>query len=179
MNYTVEVPTEGAGGALARVWQVLGTVLDPEVPALSVVDLGLVREVLAHDEGLEIVLTPTYSGCPATELIEQNVLAAVAEAGLGPARVTMRRAPAWTTDWISPEGRQKLLDYGIAPPGPVDLSEGVPMHFVGRSPSGQRLACPRCGSTQTERLSAFGSTACKSLYRCISCREPFEHFKPI
>lgn len=170
------VPTSGP---LAPVWQVLGTVLDPEVPALSVVDLGLVREVLAHEDGLEIVLTPTYSGCPATELIERNVLEAVAAAGFGPARVTMRRAPAWSTDWISAEGRQKLHDYGIAPPGPVDPAAGQPMHFVGRSPSGQRLACPRCGSLQTERLSAFGSTACKSLYRCLSCREPFEHFKPI
>ncbi|MDD0838467.1 phenylacetate-CoA oxygenase subunit PaaJ [Curvibacter sp. HBC61] len=165
--------------ALAPVWQVLGSVLDPEVPALSVVDLGLVREVLAHDDGLEIVLTPTYSGCPATELIERNVLEAVAAAGFGPARVTLRRAPAWSTDWISAEGRQKLLDYGIAPPGPVDPTEGVPMQFVGRTPSGQRLPCPRCGSQQTERLSAFGSTACKALYRCLSCREPFEHFKPI
>ena len=165
--------------ALASVWQVLGTVLDPEVPALSVVDLGLVREVLAHDDGLEIVLTPTYSGCPATELIERNVLDAVAAAGFGPARVTLRRAPAWSTDWISEEGRRKLLEYGIAPPGPVDLAQGVPMHFVGRSPDGRRVACPRCGSLQTERLSAFGSTACKSLYRCLSCREPFEHFKPI
>jgi len=174
-----QVQAPAAGTALAPVWQVLGTVLDPEVLALSVVDLGLVREVLRHDDGLEIVLTPTYSGCPATELIERNVLDAVAAAGFGPARVTMRRAPAWTTDWISEEGRRKLLDYGIAPPGPVDPADGVPMHFVGRSPSGQRLACPRCGSLQTERLSAFGSTACKSLYRCLSCREPFEHFKPI
>lgn len=176
MNAAAVVPTHGA---LAPVWQVLGTVLDPEVPALSVVDLGLVREVLAHEDGLEIVLTPTYSGCPATELIERHVLEAVAAAGLGPARVTLRRAPAWSTDWISEQGRQKLLDYGIAPPGPVDPNEGQPMHFVGRTPSGQRLACPRCGSRQTERLSAFGSTACKALYRCLSCREPFEHFKPI
>jgi ring-1,2-phenylacetyl-CoA epoxidase subunit PaaD len=167
------------GDSLAPVWQVLGTVLDPEVPALSVVDLGLVREVLRHDHELEVVLTPTYSGCPATELIEHNVLKALNDAGLGPARVSMRRAPAWTTDWISAEGRQKLLDYGIAPPGPVNLADGVPMHFVGRSPSGARVLCPRCASAQTERLSAFGSTACKSLYRCLACREPFEHFKPI
>jgi ring-1,2-phenylacetyl-CoA epoxidase subunit PaaD len=103
----------------------------------------------------------------------------VVAAGLGPARVTMRRAPAWSTDWIKPRGRQKLHDYGIAPPGPVDPGRRPAHALRGPQSLGQRLACPRCGSLQTERLSAFGSTACKSLYRCLSCREPFEHFKPI
>ena len=93
-------------------------------------------------------------------------------------RATLRRAPAWTTDWISAEGRRKLNEYGIAPPGPVPAESGVAIRFVGRLPS-PKIACPRCGSTRTERQSAFGSTACKSLYRCLSCREPFEHFKPI
>jgi len=168
-------------------------VLDPEVPALSVCDLGIVRDVIEHDSAtdgatdglldnwLELVLTPTYSGCPATEVIAQDCLAAIAAAGLGPARVTLRRAPAWTTDWISDDGRRKLREYGIAPPGPAHLishGEGVPIHFVRRR-AAPALACPRCGSMQTEQLSAFGSTACKSLYRCLACREPFEHFKPI
>ena len=170
---------------VARAWAVLGTVLDPEVPALSVRDLGIVREVIATDGApdglLEIVLTPTYSGCPATEVIEQDCLLAINTAGLGPAKVTLRRAPAWTTDWISESGKTKLLAYGIAPPGPVDLSVGVPMRIVRRGAhrNTPTLACPRCASLQTEQLSAFGATACKSLYRCLACREPFEYFKPI
>ncbi len=157
-------------------WRVLETVLDPEVPALSLVDLGIVREVQAQDEGLQVVLTPTYSGCPATEVIEQSVVDALAEVGLGPVRVVTRRAPAWTTDWISEDGRRKLREYGIAPPGPVQADAGVAVRIVRRTAA---VPCPRCGSASTERLSAFGSTACKALYRCIACREPFEHFKPI
>jgi ring-1,2-phenylacetyl-CoA epoxidase subunit PaaD len=164
---------------IARAWAVLDTVLDPEVPALSVRDLGIVRDVLPDGEGLEIVLTPTYSGCPATEVIERDVLAAIDAAGLGPARVTLRRAPAWTTDWISAEGRRKLTAYGIAPPGAAGpVGAPVPIRLV-RRPAPERVGCPHCGSAQTERLSAFGSTACKSLYRCLACREPFEHFKPL
>lgn len=164
---------------VARAWEVLGTVLDPEVPALSVCDLGIVREVLPQGEGLEIVLTPTYSGCPATEVIERSVLDAIDAAGLGPARVTLRRAPAWTTDWMSAEGKRKLREYGIAPPGAAAFPGGaVPIRLV-RRPAAAPVACPRCGSAHTERLSAFGSTACKSLYRCLDCREPFEHFKPL
>lgn len=158
-------------------WMALAEVLDPEVPALTVVDLGLVREVVEHDDGLEVVLTPTYSGCPATELIEQNVLDAVLAAGLGPARVTTRRAPAWSSDWISDEGKRKLREYGIAPPGPSLPDGSRPIRLVGRR--AEAVPCPRCGSGRTEQLSAFGSTACKSLHRCLDCREPFEYFKPI
>jgi ring-1,2-phenylacetyl-CoA epoxidase subunit PaaD len=159
-----------------RAWRVLHTVLDPEVPALSVCDLGIVRDVIAHDDGLEVVLTPTYSGCPATEVIEQAVIDAVNGVGLGPTRVTLQRAPAWTTDWISGEGRRKLRQYGIAPPsGNAAAAQERPIRLIPR----ERIECPRCGSANTERLSAFGSTACKALYRCIACREPFEHFKPI
>ena len=164
---------------VTSAWGVLDHVLDPEVPALSVCDLGIVRDVLDHGQSLEVVLTPTYSGCPATEAIERDVLAALCAAGLGPATVTLRRAPAWTTDWISVQGRQKLLDYGIAPPGKTAPDAAVPIRFVGRAPKPPALPCPRCGSRHTEQLSAFGSTACKSLYRCLACREPFEHFKPI
>jgi len=150
-------------------WRVLDSVLDPEVPALSVVDLGIVREVTEHEEGgLAIVLTPTYSGCPATEVIEADIRSALERAGLGPVRVSQRLAPAWTTDWISTEGRRKLADYGIAPP------DSAVIRVIARD-----VCCPRCRSARTERLSAFGSTACKSLYRCIECREPFEYFKPI
>ncbi len=173
---------ESHADRLEAAWDVLASVLDPEVPAVSVRDLGIVRDVIAHDDGLEIVLTPTYSGCPATEVIEHDVLAAIAAAGLGPARVTLRRAPAWTTDWISAEGRRKLAEYGIAPPHVVAgaaAGEAVPIRFFGRGFDAQRLECPRCGSRHTERLSAFGSTACKALYRCLACKEPFEYFKPI
>ena len=160
-----------------RAWATLAEVPDPEVPALSVRDLGIVRDVVDHGDALEIVLTPAYSGCPATEVIERSVLDAVDAAGLGPARVRLQRAPAWTTDWISEDGRRKLRDYGIAPPGPVAADGAAPVRIVGRR--ADAVACPRCGSPRTERLSAFGSTACKALYRCLACREPFEHFKPI
>jgi ring-1,2-phenylacetyl-CoA epoxidase subunit PaaD len=123
------------------------------------------------------VLTPTYSGCPATEVIEQSVLAAIEAEGLGPVRATLRRAPAWTTDWISEEGKRKLHEYGIAPPGPAMPEAAVPIRLFGRRE--EKIACPRCESMHTERLSQFGSTACKAMYRCLDCLEPFEYFKPI
>ncbi|MFC5574042.1 1,2-phenylacetyl-CoA epoxidase subunit PaaD [Xenophilus aerolatus] len=173
------VPAEQASARVERAWAVLAEVPDPEVPALSVCDLGIVRQVREYGDALEVVLTPTYSGCPATEVIEQSVLDALAAAGLGPARATLQRAPAWTTDWISAEGRRKLREYGIAPPGAAAVGEGVPIRIVGRRAAAPVVPCPRCGSERTERLSAFGSTACKSLYRCVACREPFEYFKPL
>ena len=159
-------------------WRVLQAVLDPEVPAISVTDLGIVRDVIEHADALEVVVTPTYSGCPATEVIAQAISDAIAGAGLGPARVTQRRAPAWTTDWITPAGREKLRAYGIAPPGSC-ASEAAGAQVSAIRLMARNVDCPRCGSPLTERLSAFGSTACKSLYRCVACREPFEHFKPI
>jgi ring-1,2-phenylacetyl-CoA epoxidase subunit PaaD len=172
-------PTESSERERAA-WRVLDGVLDPEVPALSLVDLGIVRAVRPHGDTLELVLTPTYSGCPATEVIERSAVDALDAAGLGPVRVTLQRAPAWSSDWISAEGRRKLRDYGIAPPGPVDPAQGAPVRLVPRRASAAAsVECPRCGSADTERLSAFGSTACKALYRCRACREPFEHFKPI
>jgi ring-1,2-phenylacetyl-CoA epoxidase subunit PaaD len=164
-----------------RAWDVLAGVLDPEVPVVSVRDLGIVRDVRVDGEcdgGLEVVLTPTYSGCPATEVIEASVRAALEHAGLGPVRVRMQRSPAWTTDWISADGRRKLREYGIAPPGPADPDAGIAMRFIPHR-SAARLRCPRCDSLETERISAFGSTACKALHRCRACGEPFEHFKPI
>lgn len=159
---------------LDRAWAVLDTVGDPELPALSLRDLGIVREVVERDGGVEVVLTPTYSGCPATEVIEASVRAALAAAGIAPVTLTQRRAPAWTTDWISEAGRRKLREYGIAPPGRVSQQSTTAISIRARG-----IDCPRCGSSDTERLSAFGATACKALYRCRACREPFEHFKPI
>lgn len=170
--------------AIAAAWAVLDTVPDPEVPALSVRDLGIVRDVVCGEAGTEVVLTPTYSGCPATEVISDSVRQALQDAGFGPVSVTLRRAPAWTTDWISEAGRRKLRDYGIAPPGPVE--DGATLCGAPAAPGAvpirihpRGVDCPRCGSPQTERLSAFGSTACKAMYRCLACREPFEYFKPI
>lgn len=169
-----EAPARLAGESrIERAWAVLGSVADPEVPALSVVDLGLVREIVEGGPGLAVVVTPTYSGCPATEQINEAIVHALEEDGLGPVTVTLRRAPAWTTDWLSEAGRARLLAYGIAPPGRCG-AEGAPIRILARG-----VDCPRCGSAHTERLSAFGSTACKAMYRCLACHEPFEHFKPI
>ena len=151
-------------------WAALADVPDPELPALNLCELGIVRDVRECGGELEVVLTPTYSGCPATEFIQSSVREALARAGLAGVAVRQQLAPAWTSDWISAEGRRKLLAYGIAPPGPA----GDVIHIRPRA-----LACPHCGSAHTERLSAFGSTACKALHRCLDCREPFEHFKPI
>ena len=159
-----------------EAWAALATVPDPEVPALSVVDLGIVREVRCDATGTHVVLTPTYSGCPATEVIAASVRDVLAQAGLGPVTVSHRLAPAWTTDWISARGCERLLAYGIAPPGQTCGAETAPSPIRLRP---RNVACPRCGSLHTERLSAFGSTACKALHRCLDCREPFEHFKPL
>lgn len=171
-----------ACGRLDAAWEVLRQIPDPEVPVITLDELGIVRDLRLREdgvEGLEVVLTPTYSGCPATELIQDDVRAALS--AFGDIRVILQRAPAWTTDWISDEGRRKLKEYGIAPPGPANGLAGggvQPIRLVHRA-SLTRLACPRCGSEHTEKLSTFGSTACKALYRCLACREPFEHFKPI
>ena len=160
----------------ADAWAALDTVLDPEVPVLSVRDLGIVRGVTVDDTGgADVVLTPTYSGCPATEVIADSVRQALEQAGFAPVRVRQQLAPAWTSDWISADGREKLRRYGIAPPsGHAAVAGEQPVRVLARG-----IACPRCGSMQTERLSAFGATACKALYRCTACREPFEYFKPI
>jgi ring-1,2-phenylacetyl-CoA epoxidase subunit PaaD len=168
---------QGGPGRSACAWAVLDGVLDPEVPVVSVVDLGIVRDVIDEGDALVVVVTPTYSGCPATEVIEESIVAALDAAGLGPTRIRMQRAPAWTSDWISPEGRARLRDYGIAPPAPVDAAKGAPLRFMPRAVA--PLECPRCASTNTERLAAFGATACKALWRCRACGEPFEHFKAI
>lgn len=167
----------------ARAWRVLQQVPDPEVPAISICELGIVRDVAADASGLRITLTPTYSGCPATEVIADSVRQALHDAGLGPVTLCTQLAPPWTTDWISDEGRRKLRACGIAPPHGSALRDddgngggdnARPIHLRTRD-----LPCPRCGSVHTERLSAFGSTACKALHRCLDCREPFEHFKPL
>lgn len=158
-------------------WRALEAVPDPEVPVVSVVELGIVRELQADGEGVRVVLTPTYSGCPATEVIAAAVREALEAAGLGPVTLEQRLSPAWTSDWLGEGAREKLRAYGIAPPGPVAAAMEQPLRFLPRAAA--PVACPRCASDDTERLSAFGATACKALYRCRACREPFEHFKPI
>ena len=157
-----------------QAWDVLARVADPEIPVISVTELGIVREVSSGADAVEVVVTPTYSGCPATEAIERSIVTALRAAGAPDVRVRTRLAPAWTTDWITAEAKEKLRRYGIAPPGAV--AGGAPVQTIGFVP---RIDCPLCGSRNTERLSAFGATACKALYRCRDCREPFEHFKPI
>jgi ring-1,2-phenylacetyl-CoA epoxidase subunit PaaD len=171
--------TDVAPTRLRRAWAALDHVPDPEIPAISVCELGIVRDVVEVGDELEIVVTPTYSGCPATELIERQILDAIEAAGLGPARTRTRRAPAWSSDWITPEGRRKLQAYGIAPPGAAQTESRVPVRSIRRRAVEAPVPCPRCASTQTSLLSAFGSTACKSLHRCLRCLEPFEYFKPI
>ena len=159
----------------AQAWAALEAVPDPEVPVVSVVELGIVRELHCRPGGVTVVVTPTYSGCPATEVIGDTIRAALESAGAGEVRLQTRLDPAWTSDWIGEAAREKLRAYGIVPPsGKAAVGAAQPIRFVKR-----RLACPRCGSDDTERLSEFGSTACKSTWRCKACLEPFEYFKPI
>jgi ring-1,2-phenylacetyl-CoA epoxidase subunit PaaD len=156
-----------------RAWEVLQGVPDPEIPAVSVCELGIVRDVRSDADGVTVVVTPTYSGCPATEAIEASIRDALLEAGARHVRVETRLSPAWTTDWLAPQAAEKLRAYGIAPPDGIATQGPRPVRVV------SRIACPQCGSKRTERLSEFGSTACKAMYRCLDCREPFEYFKPI
>jgi len=162
----------------AAVWRALASVMDPEVPVVSVVELGIVRAVTR--DGLEwvVAVTPTYSGCPATRVIEAEIQKAVTAATGERARVVTALSPAWTTDWIAPEARRRLREAGIAPPHPAHANA----HMGARPVAFRRLApsvpCPNCGSLQTTELARFGSTACKALYRCADCLEPFDYFKP-
>lgn len=167
-------------------WAALETVPDPEIPVVSIRDLGILREVRTEQDGtLEVVITPTYSGCPAMEQIAQDVGRALDAAGLAPWRIRTVLAPAWSTDWISPEGRAKLRAFGIAPPGACSAGTGEaaaarPLRFVASAAGAahEDVPCPRCGSLHTHELARFASTACKALYRCLDCREPFDYFKP-
>jgi ring-1,2-phenylacetyl-CoA epoxidase subunit PaaD len=155
--------------ASSRVWDVVAAVLDPEVPVLTIEDLGILRAVEVDEAGhVEVTITPTYSGCPAMDAIRADIRAALAAAGFEDVEVRLVLSPAWTTDWMSDAGRQKLLEYGIAPPQP--RSDTTVMLTLS-------LRCPQCGSPDTRELSRFGSTACKSLWACNACKEPFDHFK--
>lgn len=167
---------------LHRAGKALAELTDPEIPVLTLADLGVLRDVRrAPDGALEVVLTPTYSGCPAMEQMADDARAALAHIGVA-GRVVMQLSPAWTTDWMTPAGRAALQRYGIAPPGPVDqvAAPGVlsfKRHAARPSHEGP-AACPRCASADVVQTSAFGSTACKAAWRCLACREPFDWFKP-
>jgi ring-1,2-phenylacetyl-CoA epoxidase subunit PaaD len=156
----------------SSAWAALRAVTDPEIPVLSVVDLGLIRHLICHGGGeIEVGLAPTYSGCPATAVIRDLVIAALHAAGFRQPRVVEVLSPPWTSDWLSTEGREKLRRLGIAPP---ERAVGAPRALWLDPPS---VRCPHCESLDTEELSRFGSTTCKALHRCNACREPFEYFK--
>jgi ring-1,2-phenylacetyl-CoA epoxidase subunit PaaD len=155
-----------------EVWSWLAEVPDPEIPVISVVDLGIIRDVQWEDDTLVVTVTTTYSGCPATSVINFEIDKHLRERGIENLRLERRLSPAWTTAWISEEGRAKLRDYGIAPP-----VEGTGACGAGRA--GLVVTCPRCGSEATEKVSQFGSTPCKASYRCTDCLEPFDYFKCI
>jgi len=157
-----------------ELFAILDEVKDPEVPAVSVVELGIVRDAAATESGVEVTITPTYSGCPAMREIESDIRDALAEHGLGPVEIRVVYSPAWTTDWIGASAKSKLEAYGIAPPGRAERDELVSIDRRVR-----RVRCPFCKSDNTERKSEFGSTACKSIWFCRSCRQPFEEFKAI
>lgn len=163
----------------ARVWAALEQVHDPEIPAISIVDLGVVRAVEEQDGGVEVSISPTYSGCPAIEQIERDA-AAAAQRVVGPeALVRIRRvlAPAWTTDWMTDRGRARLRAAGIAPPQPIRAAHAPSTLLAVLDDTQAAPRCPRCASGEVERISEFGSTACKALWRCQKCREPFDYFK--
>lgn len=155
-----------------RRW--LEGVPDPEIPVLSVVDLGVVRDVQWDGGVCVVTITPTYSGCPAMQDIRRGIEETLHGRGVEQVRVQTRLAPAWTTDWVSERGRAALRDYGIAPPA----ERAVDVSGIAWRRAAPRIACPRCGSADTQLVSGFGSTACKALYRCMACREPFDYFKP-
>jgi ring-1,2-phenylacetyl-CoA epoxidase subunit PaaD len=162
-------PTDGEA---RRVWEIAATVLDPEVPVLTIEDLGVLRSAELVDGVAEVTITPTYSGCPAMDAIRDDVVSALRAAGYEDARVRTVLSPAWTTDWMSDEGKRKLVEYGIAPPTGTAAHSG-PIRVR------MSVKCPQCGSLDTRELSRFGSTSCKALYVCQACQEPFDFFKVI
>lgn len=152
-----------------QLWKLMETVYDPEIPALSVIDLGIIRDIQIHDKEIEIIITPTYSGCPAMDVISMNIRMAFIKEGLTPIKISQQLSPAWTTDWMTETGKQKLKSYGIAPPAAKIFDETYLENLV--------VECPLCHLQNTRLISQFGSTACKALYQCNDCKEPFDYFK--
>ena len=157
--------------AVRKVWSILETVMDPEVPVLSVIDLGIVRDIKLNNDEPEVIITPTYSGCPAMDVISMNIKIALLSHGYKIVKVKHALSPAWTTDWMTEEGKKKLKAYGIAPPNPKQQVCRDDLF------SDEAVQCPHCNSWHTHRISEFGSTACKALYQCDDCKEPFDYFK--
>lgn len=154
-----------------QIWELMKEVEDPEIPVLSVVDLGIIRDVKVENDHVEVVITPTYSGCPAMRTIEEDIAEILREYNIANFKITTVLSPPWTTDWMSEEGRMKLFNCGIAPPMGKSADKGALMGKV------RNLICPQCGSDDTVMISQFGSTACKALYKCNNCLEPFDYFK--
>ena len=164
-----------------EIWRWLSQVPDPEIPVISLTDLGIVRDVAWQDETLVVTVTPTYSGCPATSIINLDIEQALRERGIESIRLERQPSPPWTSDWLTEEGREKLRAYGIAPPIDGTAADGRLAGRIARlaGSSNLTIACPRCGSTHTEKISQFGSTPCKASYRCKDCLEPFDYSKCI
>ena len=161
-----------------RAWQVASTVVDPELPMLTLADLGVLRDVeIADDGALVVAITPTYSGCPAMATMRDDLVRRLQEEGFDDVRVRVALHPAWTTDWITPAGRAALAAAGISPPGPAPLRSGPVA--LSLAPTRREVRCPRCASADIHLTSEFGSTACKAMYRCRACLEPFDHVKEI
>ena len=152
-----------------RIWDILYSVNDPEIPVLSILDLGIVRDIKIKDEAIEVIITPTYSGCPAMDFIGMDIRKTLSKNGFEKIKITHQLSPAWTTDWMTETGKEKLRSYGIAPP----TSKTFDKDYLKNLP----VECPRCNSKNTKLVSQFGSTACKALYQCNDCREPFDYFK--
>jgi len=158
--------------SVEKIKSILNKVMDPEVPVLSVMDLGIIRDVLTRDNETEIVITPTYSGCPAMDVISMNIRMELLSNGFKNIKITTILSPAWTTDWMSEEGKRRLKEYGIAPPNPKQQVCNTELFAPNEG-----VQCPHCNSYHTHRISEFGSTACKSLFVCDDCKEPFDYFK--
>lgn len=168
--------------SVEEVWTWLADVPDPEIPVISIVDLGIVREVRwdtrSEPARLVVTVTPTYSGCPATEVIAESIREALQQHGIAHPVMETRLSPPWTTDWLAPAAREKLRAYGIAPPAGLAGEQVIDINRLSRrAPPAPLVHCPRCASSNTELSSQFGSTPCKALYRCRDCREPFDYFK--
>jgi ring-1,2-phenylacetyl-CoA epoxidase subunit PaaD len=168
VNNNIDIAAE-----IKKIWQLLEKVYDPEVPVLSVLDLGIVRDISFQSDGEVVVrITPTYSGCPAMDVISMNIKMMLLSNGYSNVKVTQILSPAWTTDWMTENGKQKLKEYGIAPPN-------IKQHVCSQDlfAAAEAVQCPHCNSYHTHRISEFGSTACKALYQCDDCKEPFDYFK--
>lgn len=162
------------------IWQWLSEVPDPEIPVISLTDLGIIRDVAWQGDTLVVTVTPTYSGCPATSVINLDIESRLRAGGIEKLELKRQLSPPWTTDWIAPDAREKLRAYGIAPPVDGTAADGHLIARANRLVGGNlTIACPRCGSIATERVSQFGSTPCKAAYRCTECLEPFDYFKCI